>query len=85
MWRHSCNNFPWPTRASEPVISIVVNGETRSFAPPLNCAELIDRLELAGKRVALECNGEIVPRSRFPEQLLRDGDRLEIVVAVGGG
>ncbi len=85
MWRHSCNNFPWHTLVSEPVISIVVNGEARTFNPPLNCAELIDRLELAGKRVALERNGEIVPRSRFPEQMLADGDRLEIVVAVGGG
>jgi len=85
MWRHSCNNFPWHSRTSEPVISVVVNGETRSFDPPLNCAELIDRLDLAGKRVALERNGEIVPRSRFPEQMLGDGDRLEIVVAVGGG
>jgi len=38
-----------------------------------------------GKRIALERNGEIVPRSQFAEQQLADGDRLEIVVAVGGG
>jgi sulfur carrier protein len=67
------------------MISVTINGEHQRFEHPLNCAELIDRLELAGKRVALECNGEIVPRSRFPEQMLRDGDHLEIVVAVGGG
>ena len=67
------------------MISITVNGERRQFNAPLNCAELLARLELAGKRVALECNGEIVPRSRFPEQVLADGDTLEIVVAVGGG
>jgi len=67
------------------MISITVNGEPRQFAQALNCAELLSRLELGGKRVALERNGEIVPRSRFPEQLLADGDRLEIVVAVGGG
>ena len=82
---YSCNNFPLPSRAPEPMISIVVNGETRKFDQPLNCAELIGRLELAGKRVALERNGEIVPRSRFPVEMLGDGDRLEIVVAVGGG
>ena len=67
------------------MISITVNGERRQFNAPLNCAELLARLEIAGKRVALERNGEIVPRSRFPEQILADGDTLEIVVAVGGG
>jgi sulfur carrier protein len=67
------------------MISITVNGETRQFKRPLNCAELLARLDLAGKRVALERNGEIVPRSRLGEQSLVDGDRLEIVVAVGGG
>ena len=67
------------------MISIIVNGEQRQFNAPLNCTELLARLELAGKRVALERNGEIVPRSRFPEQVLADGDALEIVVAVGGG
>ena len=67
------------------MISIIVNGEQRRFEQVLNCTELLNRLELAGKRVALERNGEIVPRSRFPEQMLADGDKLEIVVAVGGG
>lgn len=67
------------------MISITVNGERRQFNGPLNCAELLARLELAGKRVALERNGEIVPRSRFPEQSVDEGDTLEIVVAVGGG
>jgi sulfur carrier protein len=67
------------------MISITVNGETRRFERPLNCAELLARLELTGRRVALERNGEIVPRSRLGEQALSDGDRLEIVVAVGGG
>ena len=67
------------------MISITVNGERRQFNGPLNCADLLARLELTGKRVALERNGEIVPRSRFPEQNLDEGDTLEIVVAVGGG
>jgi sulfur carrier protein len=67
------------------VISITVNGDRRQFAPPLDCAELLKRLELAGKRVALERNGEIVPRSRYADQALADGDTVEIVVAVGGG
>jgi sulfur carrier protein len=67
------------------MISITVNGEPRQLEAPLNCAELLVQLELAGKRVALERNGEIVPRSRHAEQQVADGDRLEIVVAVGGG
>jgi sulfur carrier protein len=67
------------------MIAITINGESRQFDAPLNCAELISRLELAGKRVALERNGEIVPRSRYAQQPLEEGDRLEIVVAVGGG
>ena len=72
-------------RYPDPMISITVNGETRQFEQPLDCAELLARLELAGKRVALERNGEIVPRSRHAAERLADGDRLEIVVAVGGG
>jgi sulfur carrier protein len=67
------------------MISITINGERRQFDAPLNCSELIDRLELTGKRVALERNGEIIPRSRLAHQPVADGDRLEIVVAVGGG
>jgi len=67
------------------VIALTINGERRSFDDPLTVAQLIEQLRLAGKRIALERNGEIVPRGRFAEQDLLDGDRLEIVVAVGGG
>jgi sulfur carrier protein len=67
------------------MISITVNGEPRQLEAPLDCAEFLARLDLAGKRVALERNGEIVPRSRLADQRLAEGDRLEIVVAVGGG
>ena len=48
-------------------------------------AELVEALGYAGKRVAIERNGEIVPRSRHDEVALENGDKLEIVVAVGGG
>jgi sulfur carrier protein len=67
------------------VIALTINGERRSFDDPLTVAQLIEQLRLADKRIALERNGEIVPRGRFAEQALLDGDRLEIVVAVGGG
>ncbi|HZP86477.1 MAG TPA: sulfur carrier protein ThiS [Burkholderiales bacterium] len=66
-------------------MALIINGEAQRFEGALTVAELIDRLQLAGKRVALERNGEIVPRSRFGDERLIDGDTLEIVVAVGGG
>jgi len=67
------------------VIQLSVNGEPRRFDEPLTVDALLRALELAGKRIALERNGEIVPRSRFGDEWLADGDRIEIVVAVGGG
>jgi len=67
------------------MISLTVNGELRRFEAPLTAAQLIASLELTGKRVALERNGEIVPRGQFDQQQLSDGDCVEIVVAVGGG
>jgi sulfur carrier protein len=67
------------------VIALTVNGEAHQFERALNCRELVERLNLAGKRIAIERNGEIVPRSRHADEMLADGDTLEIVVAVGGG
>ena len=67
------------------VIALVINGQTRSFPGPLSVAGLLEQLALQGKRVALERNGEIVPRGTFATMELQDGDALEIVVAVGGG
>ena len=67
------------------MIALTVNGTAHRFEQPLNCRQLLERLNLAGKRVAVERNGEIVPRGRHADEMLADGDRLEIVVAVGGG
>jgi len=67
------------------VITISINGATRQFPQAISVAALIEEMELTGKRIALERNGEIVPRSQFAAQQLADGDKLEIVVAVGGG
>ncbi len=65
---------------------ITINGKSRSFeAVTLSVAELVQQLELTGKRLAIERNGEIVPRSQFDVTQLADGDKLEIVGAVGGG
>ncbi|HEX7970944.1 MAG TPA: sulfur carrier protein ThiS [Thiobacillus sp.] len=67
------------------MIELVINGEPRRFPAPLTLSQLIESLDLAGKRIAIEKNGEIVPRSRHADTVLASGDRLEIVVAVGGG
>lgn len=67
------------------MIAVYINGEAREFAEAPTCTELIAQLQLTGRRVAIERNGEIVPRSGFSSCRLADGDRLEIVAAVGGG
>ena len=67
------------------MIQLSVNGQARRLEPGANVAQLLDALELAGKRVAVEKNGEIVPRSQYSDTRLAEGDALEIVVAVGGG
>ena len=67
------------------MISVLINGAPREFERAISVAALIQDMGLGGKRIALERNGEIVPRGRFEQEMLADGDKLEIVVAVGGG
>ena len=67
------------------MIQVIVNGAARRFDTPLDVLSLLQRLAMQGKKVAVERNGEIVPKSAHAQTLLADGDRLEIVVAVGGG
>ena len=62
-----------------------MNGQVRQVEPGANVARLLEALEMSGKRVAVEKNGEIVPRSQYSNTRLAEGDALEIVVAVGGG
>ena len=67
------------------MIEVTVNGAAYRLEQPTDVSSLLARLELAGKKIAVERNGEIVPRSAHGRTLVADGDRLEIVVAVGGG
>ena len=67
------------------MIEICVNGSTKTYERPLAVAELLQRMDLTGRKVAVERNGEIVPRGAHASTLLAHGDRLEIVAAVGGG
>lgn len=65
--------------------TITLNGEPHRIAPATTVAALLDSLGHSRRRVAIERNGEIVPRGLHPVTPLIDGDRIEIVVAVGGG
>jgi len=64
---------------------IIVNGEKRSVPAGQTLAELVRELDLEGRRVAVEVNEEIVPRSRYEDHVLNGGDRVEVVAAIGGG
>ena len=65
---------------------LTINGTPRSFDRPVGTvADLVRELCLEGKRIAVERNGEIVPRSLYAETAVAPGDKLEIVGAVGGG
>ncbi len=64
---------------------IQLNGEAYALSETLSVAGLIEHLQLAGRRVAVELNFEIVPRSLYETTLLKEGDALEIVHAIGGG
>lgn len=64
---------------------IFVNGVRRELAAGCSAAQLLEQLDLTGKRLALEVNMEIVPRSQYAVHYLREGDRVEVVHAIGGG
>jgi sulfur carrier protein len=67
------------------MLEVIVNGQSASLVDGTTVRALLESRQLADKRVAVERNGEIVPRGRHAETVLQAGDRLEIVVAVGGG
>jgi sulfur carrier protein len=66
-------------------MEIYINGAAREVPEATSMSRLIEDLGLAGRRVAVEVNEELVPRSRFPSHRLAPRDRVEIIHAVGGG
>jgi len=64
---------------------ITLNGEPFELPTPVTVAELLLRLEIDSRRVAIEHNLEVLKRTRFDETEVRDGDQVEIVNFVGGG
>jgi sulfur carrier protein len=64
---------------------IQLNGETLELPDGESVSALLTRLDLAGRRVAVELNLDIVPRSQHASTVLREGDQVEVVHAIGGG
>lgn len=71
--------------STDTVVALTLNGEHRRFAAPLTVAGLLDHLGLDRRKVAVERNEEIVPRSLYETTDLLDGDQLEVVHFIGGG
>ncbi len=67
------------------MLNIIVNGQPAARPPNTFVASIVADMQLDGKRFAVERNGEIVPKSQLTVTPIQDGDRFEIVVAVGGG
>jgi sulfur carrier protein len=66
-------------------MEVIINGESQELPEAISASELIDQLGLSTKRLAVEVNLEIVPRSQFDSHRFKPGDRIEIVHAIGGG
>jgi thiamine biosynthesis protein ThiS len=74
-------------RAPDSQMKLQINGEERSFdsPTPFTLAALVESLGMKTDRIAVELNRDIVPRDRWTETVLHEGDRLEVVHFVGGG
>jgi len=73
------------TSRYNPRMKIVLNGESREVAATTSLAQLLEQSGYGARRIAVEVNREIVPRSRHAGRGLVEGDRIEIVHAIGGG
>ncbi|AMO39179.1 sulfur carrier protein ThiS [Thauera humireducens] len=67
------------------MMTVTFNGQTHALMYRMTVRDMLEHMGLAGKRVAVERNGRVVPRAEHGEILLFDGDRLEVIAAVGGG
>jgi thiamine biosynthesis protein ThiS len=66
-------------------MKVTVNGNAREVAPGTTVAQLIELLQLRTDRIATERNLEVVPKAKYADTVLAEGDKLEIVTFVGGG
>jgi sulfur carrier protein len=70
---------------TDATLAVIANGDTVRLPGDATLADLVAHLDLGARRIAVEHNGCVVPRARHPQTHLADGDRIEIVQAVGGG
>ena len=66
-------------------MEFALNGEAHSLDGPLSVRSLLEHFGLAGRRIAVAINAQVVPRSRFDQVEVQPGDRVEVIQAVGGG
>jgi len=85
MTSHPSRDTDADTTDAAATLTLTLNGEPAMLCGVATIMDLLTHLGYQGKRVAVECNGQIVPRGLHAQTFLRDGDQLEIVVAVGGG
>lgn len=71
--------------SQERAVDITVNGELKQVPEDISLRELVVQMGLEGRRIAVELNLDIVPRSEHSQTMLKTGDRVEIVHAIGGG
>ena len=81
----SCDALSFPDDKEENALWLLLNGEGREVADGVSLAELIETLELAPERIAIELNQGVVRRSEWAATELKESDRIEIVHFVGGG
>jgi sulfur carrier protein len=66
-------------------INLTINGEVQSFSTPIALPDVLNKMNLNPRLIAIEYNGEILHRQYWQDRLMQEGDRLEIVTIVGGG
>jgi len=66
-------------------MNIIINGVEKTYTSSLTLETLLNELDQASKKVAIEVNEAIIPRSQYKNKLVVDGDKIEIINAVGGG
>ncbi|MEM6365762.1 MAG: sulfur carrier protein ThiS [Planctomycetota bacterium] len=67
------------------MINVIVNGKSENVARPMSIAELVRNVDVPANYLAIEVNGEVVPREQHDSTIVRDGDAVEVVTLVGGG
>lgn len=66
-------------------MQVAINGENQTFNMEMSILDLLEQSGLTGKRVAVEINESIIPKSRHAETFISEGDKVEIIHAIGGG